>query len=147
MKNVKVWAVIVKNILLHVFIMYHGLKNSLWRSVYFFLFLAVSFYFLHPCGAIFLHPDTILRKRGAHQLLKCLVVVKARTPRLKQSCLHSCHLVGDFIISASLTLSLVYLLPSGKAPNTCINLGPSSWPYLFTTLLCPLAVHLNSQTV
>ena len=94
--------------------------------MYFYLFLAVSFlYYCHRCGTVHLHPDTILRKHGVHQRLKCLVVVKARTPRLKQSCLHSCHLVGDFIISASLTLSLVYLLPSGKAPNTCINLGPS----------------------
>ncbi|KAM7236744.1 hypothetical protein CapIbe_012416 [Capra ibex] len=55
---------------------------------------AVSFfYFLHPCGAVFLHPDTILRKHGVHQLLKCLVVVKARKPRLKQSRLCSCHLL------------------------------------------------------
>ena len=124
MKNVKTWAVIVKNILLHLFIMYHSLKNNLWRSVYFFLFLDVSFfYFLHPCGAIFLHPDTILRKRATHQLLKCLVVVKARKPRLKQPRLCSCHLVGDFKISLSLTLSPVYLLFSGKAPNTHINLG------------------------
>ena len=121
----KAWAVIVKTILLHLFIMYCSLKNSLWRSVYFFLFLAVSFYFLHPCGAIFLHPDTILRKRGAHQLLKCLVVVKARKPRLKQSCLCSCHLVGGFKISLSLYRSPVYILPSGNAPNTHINLSPA----------------------
>ena len=126
MKNVKAWAVIVKNILLHLFIMYHSLRNSLWRSVCFFLFLAVSFfYFLHPCGTIFRHPDTILRYRGIHQLLKCLVVVKARKPRLKQSCLHSCHLVGDFKISLSLDTSPVYILPSGNSPNTHINLSPS----------------------
>ena len=122
----KTWAVIVKNILLHLSIMYHSLKNSLWRSVHFFLFLAVSFfYFLHPCGAIFLHPDTILRKRGVHQLLKCLVVVKARNPKFKQSHLCSCHLGGDFKISLSLNTSPVYLLPSGNAPNTHINLGPA----------------------
>ena len=126
MKNVKTWAVIVKNILLHLFIMYHSLKNNLWRSVYFFLFLDVSFfYFLHPCGAIFLHPDTILRKRGVHQLLKCLVVVQARKPRLKQSRWCSCHLGGDFKIFLSFTFSLVYLLPSERTPNTHINLGPA----------------------
>ena len=126
MKNVKTWAVIVKNILLHLFIMYHSLKNTLWRSVYFFLFLAVSFfYFLHPCGAIFLHPDTILRKRATHQLLKCLEEVKVRKARLKQSRLCSCHLVGDFNISLSLDTSPVYILPSGNAPNTHINLGPA----------------------
>ena len=34
---------------------HHRLKNNLWRSLYFFLFLAVSSsYFLHPCGAVFL---------------------------------------------------------------------------------------------
>ena len=118
----KTWAVIVTNTLLHLFIMYHSLKNSLWRSVYFFLFLAVSFfYFLHPCGAIFLHPDTILRKHAAHQLLKCLVVVKG----LKQSRLCNCHLVGDFKISLSLDTSPVYPLASGNAPNTHISLGPA----------------------
>ena len=94
--------------------------------MYFYLFLAVSFlYYCRHCGTVHLHPDTILRKHGVHQRLKCLVVVKARTPRLKQSCLRSCHLVGDLVISVSLTLSLVSLLPSGKAPNTCINVGPS----------------------
>ena len=94
--------------------------------MYFYLFLAVSFlYYCHCCGTVHLHPETILRKHGVNQCLKCLVVVKARTSRLKQLCLHSCHLVGDFINSVSLTLSLVYLLPSGKAPNTCINAGPS----------------------
>ena len=102
------------------------LRKNLKRPMYFYLFLNVSFlYYCHHCGTVHLHPDTILRKHGVHQCLKCLVVIKARTPRLKQLCLHSCHLVGDFIISVSLTLSLVYLLPSGKAPNTCINLGPS----------------------
>ena len=121
----KTWAVIVKNILLHLSIMYHSLKNSLWKSVHFFLFLAVSFYFLHPCGAIFLHPDTILRKRATHQLLKCLEEVKVRKARLKQSRLCSCHLVGDFNISLSLDTSPVYILPSGNAPNTHINLGPA----------------------
>ena len=122
----KTWAVIVKNILLHLFIMYHSLKNSLWRSVCFFLFLAVSFfYFLHPCGTIFRHPDTILRYRGIHQLLKCLVVVKARKPRLKQSRLCPCHLVGDLKISQSLILSLVYILPSGRIPTTHINMDPA----------------------
>ena len=126
MKNVKIWAVMVKNIFFHLFIMYHSLRNSLWRSVCFFFFLAVSFfYFLHPCGAVFLHPDTILSKRGAHQRLRCLVVVKARKPRLEQSRLCSCHLGGDFKISLSLNTSPVYLLPSGNAPNTHINLGPA----------------------
>ena len=117
----------MKNILLpHLFIMFHSLKKNLKRSMYFYLFLTVSFlYSCHNCGTVRLHPDTILRKHGVHQRLKCLVVVKARTPRLNQSCLPSCHLVGDLIISVSLTLSLVYLLPSGKAPNTCINLGSS----------------------
>ena len=118
--------------------------------MYFYLFMAVSFlYYCHHCGNVHLHPDTSLRKHGVNQYLKCLVEVKARTPRLKQSCLHSCHLVGDFIISVSFTLSLVYLLPSGKVPNTCINLSPSevSWPYLFPILFCPLAVYLTSQTV
>ena len=101
-------------------------KRNLKRSIYFYLFLAVSFlYYCHCCGTVHLHPDTILRKHGVNHCLKCLVVVKARTSRLKQLCLHSCHLMGDFIIYVSLTLSLVYLLPSGKAPNTCINLGPS----------------------
>ena len=69
--------------------------------------------------------DTILRERGVHQLLKRLVVVKARKPRLKQSRLCSCHLVGDFKISLSLDTSPVYVLPSGNAPNTHINLGPA----------------------
>ena len=94
--------------------------------MYFYLFLAVSFlYYCHRCGTVHLHPDTIVRKHGVHQRLNCRVVIKARIPRLKQLCLRSCHMVGDFIISVSLTLSLVYLLPSGKAPNTCISLGPS----------------------
>ena len=110
----------------HLFIMFHSLKNNLKRSMHFYLFLTVSFlYYCHRCGTVNLHPDTIFRKHGVHQSLKCLVVVKARTSRLKQLCLHSCHLVGDFINSMSLTLSLVYLLPSGKSPNTCINVGPS----------------------
>ena len=143
----KAWAVIVKNILLHLFIMYHSLRNSLWRSVYFFLFLAVSFfYFLHPCGAVFLHPDTILRKRAAHQPLKCLVVVKARKPRLEQSHLCSCHLVGDFKISLSLDTSQVYLLSSCSKHPHQFGSCQSSWPYLIT-LLCHLALHLTSQTV
>ena len=94
--------------------------------MYFYLFLAVSFlYYCHHCETVHLHPDTILRKHGVHQRLKCLVVVKARTPRLKQSHLCSCHLVGDFKISLSLDTSPVYLLPSGNAPNTHINLGPA----------------------
>ena len=68
--------------------------------MYFYLFLAVSFlYYCHRCVTVHLHPDTFLRKHGVHQRLKCLVVVKARTARLKQSRLRSCHLVGDFIIS------------------------------------------------
>ena len=116
----------------------------------FYLFLAVSYlYYCHRCGTVHLHPDTILRKHGVHQRLKWLVVVKARTPRLKHLCLHSSHLVGDFIISVSLNLSLVHLLPSGKAPNNLHQCGSfqSSWPYLFTTLFCPLAVHLTSQNV
>ena len=97
------------------------------QKVYvFLLFLTISFFYcLHPCGTIRLHPDTILRIRGVLQRLKCLMVVKVRKPRLKQSCLCSCHLVGDFKISLSLTLSPVYLSPSGKAPNTHINLGPA----------------------
>ena len=99
--------------------------------MHFYLFLTVSFlYYCHHCGTVHLHPDTIFRKHGVHQSLKCLVVVKARTRdssnnRLKQLYLRSCHLVGDFINSVSLTLLLVYLLPSGKSPNTCINVGPS----------------------
>ena len=94
--------------------------------MYFYLFLDVSFfYYCHRCGTAHLHPDTILRKHGVHQRLKCLVVVKARKPRLKQSCLCSCHLVGGFKISLSLDMSPVYLLPSGNAPNTHINLGPA----------------------
>ena len=134
----KTWAVIVKNILLHVFIMYHGLKNSLWRSVYFFLFLAVSFfYFLHPCGAVFLHPDTILRKRGVHQLLKCLVVVKARKPRLKQSHLCSCHLVRHQFL----------FYPQEMLQTPTFGSCQSSWLYLFTSLLCRLALHLTSWAV
>ena len=97
------------------------------QKVYvFLLFLTISFFYcLHPCGTIRLHPDTILRIRGVLQRLKCLMVVKVRKPRLKQSCLCSCHFVGDFKISLSLTLSPVYLSPSGKAPNTHINLGPA----------------------
>ncbi|XP_027416044.1 ankyrin repeat domain-containing protein 26-like isoform X1 [Bos indicus x Bos taurus] len=70
------------------------MRRELDRSIARALREAVSFfYFLHPCGAVFLHPDTILRKRAAHQPLKCLVVVKARKPRLEQSRLCSCHLV------------------------------------------------------
>ena len=62
--------------------------------MYFYLFLAVSFlYYCCHCGTVHLHPDTILRKHGVHQRLKCLVVVKARKPRLEQSRLCSCHLV------------------------------------------------------
>ena len=111
--------------------------------MYFYLFLAVSFlYYCHHCGTAHLHPDTILRKHGVHQRLKCLVGVKARTPRLKQLCLHSCHLVGDFIISVSLTLSLVYLLPSGKAPNTCINL-PKQLALSLHHLTLPLSCASN----
>ena len=53
--------------------------------MYFYLFLAVSFlYYCRHCGTVHLHPDTILRKHGVHQRLKCLVVVKARTPRLNE---------------------------------------------------------------
>ena len=48
--------------------------------MYFYLFLDVSFfYYCHRCGTAHLHPDTILRKHGVHQRLKCLVVVKDRT--------------------------------------------------------------------
>ena len=115
--------------------------------MYFYLFLAVSFlYYCHRCGTVHLHPDTIFRKHGVHQRLECLVVVKARTPRLKQSCLRSCHLVGDLVISVSLTLSLVSLLPSGKAPNTCINLGPSKVVGLILSLyhlILPLSCASN----
>ena len=118
--------------------------------MYFYLFLAVSFlYYCHHCETVHLHPDTILRKHGVHQRLKCLVVVKARTPRLTPLCLCSCHLVGDFIISVSLTLSVVLSLALRKSPKHLHQCGSfqSSWPYLFTTLLWPLAVHLTSQTV
>ena len=60
--------------------------------MYFFSFLRISFLYLcHPCGTVSLHADTILRKHGVHQCLKCLVVVKARKPRLEQSRLCSCH--------------------------------------------------------
>ena len=49
--------------------------------MYFYLFLAVSFlYYCHHCGTVHLHPDTILRKHGVHQRLKCLVVVKVEHP-------------------------------------------------------------------
>ena len=117
--------------------------------MYFFLFLVISFfYFLHPCGAVFLHPDTILRKCGVHQLLKCLVVVKARKPRLKQSHLCSCHWVGDFKISVTDFVTSLYFILR-KSPKHPHQFGSCqrSWPYLFTTLLCPSALHLTSQTV
>ena len=95
-------------------------------SIYFFLFLAISYlYFCHLRRTICLHPDTILRKHGFHQLVKFLVDIKARKPRLKQSCLYCCHLVGDLKISQSLILSLVYILPSGRIPITHINMDPA----------------------
>ena len=94
--------------------------------MYFFLLLAIScFYFCHLCRTIRLHPDTILRKHGVHQLVKFLVDVEARKPRLKQSRLCPCHLVGDLKISQSLILSLVYILPSGRIPTTHINMDPA----------------------
>ena len=94
--------------------------------MYFFSFLGISFLsFCPPCGTVSLHADTILRKHGVPQRLKCLVVVQARKPRLKQSRWCSCHLGGDFKIFLSFTFSLVYLLPSERTPNTHINLGPA----------------------
>ena len=39
----------------------------------FFFFLAIScLYFFHLCRTIHLHPDTILREHGVHQLVKFL---------------------------------------------------------------------------
>ena len=126
MKNVKAWAVIVKNS----FFLIYSPCSIAWKTIP--KGLCISF--ISGCFLLLLPPSpwnypptpfTILRIRGAHQLLKCLTVVKARKPRLKQSRLCSCHLVSDFKISLSLTLSPVYLSPSGKAPNTHINLVPA----------------------
>ena len=51
------------------------------NSMYFFLFLAIScLCFCHPCRTMHLHPDTILRKHGVYQLVKCLVVVRLGNP-------------------------------------------------------------------
>ena len=51
------------------------------NSMYFFLFLAIScLCFCHPRRTMHLHPDTILRKHGVYQLVKCLVVVRLGNP-------------------------------------------------------------------
>ena len=93
MGNVNTWAIIVKNILIpYLFIMFHSFKK-IWKGlcISFPFCVYPSFYFCHPCGTVSLHADTILREHGVHQCLKCLVVVKARKPRLEQSRLCSCH--------------------------------------------------------
>ena len=82
-------------------------------------------------------PDTILRERGVHQLLKRLVVVKARKPRLKQSHLCSCHLVRHQFL----------FYPQEMLQTPTFGSCQSSWLYLFTSLLCRLALHLTSWAV
>ena len=65
------------------------------NSMYVFLFLAIScLYFCHPCRTMHLHPDTILRKHGVYQLVKCLVVVRLGNPDSSSYLCH-CHLGGD----------------------------------------------------
>ena len=124
MKNVKVWVVIVKNI----FFLIYSSCSIAWKTIS--EGLCISFYFwLYPSSTSSIPVELSTytwhysQKTWRSSASRVLVVVKARKPRLKQPRLCSCHLLGDFKISLSLTLSPVYLLFSGKAPNTHINLG------------------------
>ena len=80
---------------------HHRLKNDLWRSPYFFLFLAVSSsYFLHPCGAVFLPLTPFSESVASTPSLRWWWLRLGRA----DSGSHACSAVTGWVTKVSLSL-------------------------------------------